>query len=203
MQALRIGGIRASMIQPPATLDAALAMALAALTAGARDRGAACHVPALATVGPDGAPALRSVILRHADAAARMLHIHTDRRSAKAADLARDARAALHAYDPAARMQLRLAGRASLHHDDAIADAAWAASRETSRMTYAVAQPPGTPVPAPMAATRVAIAGREHFTVLALRFDCLDWLLLDPAGHRRARFAWAPDGRLDAAWIVP
>lgn len=187
----------------PATLDATLAMALAALAAGARDRDSAFHVPTLATIGPDGAPALRSVILRHVDAAARILHIHTDRRSAKAAELGGDARAALHGYDPAARMQLRLAGRVSLHHDDAIADAAWAASRETSRMTYAAAQPPGTPLPAPPAAAGDPIGGRAHFMVVAMRFDSLDWLLLDPAGHRRARFAWAADGHLDAGWIAP
>ena len=188
---------------PPATLDAALAMALAALAAGAQDRHSAFHTPALATIGLDGTPSLRSVVLRHVDARARILHIHTDSRSAKAAELAANPRIALHGYDRVARLQLRLTGRASLHHDDSIADAAWAASRETSRMTYATAHPPGTPLPAPPAAPDDPGGGRAHFAALLLCFDSLDWLLLDPAGHRRARFTWTADGTADAAWLAP
>ena len=142
-------------------------------------------------------------MLRAFDAGTRCLHIHTDRRSAKAAQLAADPRAALHGYDPAARMQLRLAGHAMLHLDDAAADAAWAASRETSRMTYATAHPPGTMLPAPTAAPTDAVAGRAHFALMVLTFDRLDWLLLESAGHARARFDWAADGAMTAHWIAP
>lgn len=184
-------------------LDAALAQAFDALARGVADPGSACHTPTLATRGLDGAPALRTVILRGFDPATRTLRIHTDRRSAKAAEIAADPRVALHGYDPAARMQLRLAGRASLHHHDAIADDAWATSRETSRMTYATAHSPGTPLPAPPAAPTDPQAGRAHFAALLLRFDSLDWLRLDRAGHARASFAWAPGGAMTTTWIAP
>ncbi|MEO3470883.1 pyridoxamine 5'-phosphate oxidase family protein [Roseomonas sp. CAU 1739] len=188
---------------PPATLDAALAAAFAALANGVQDHRSAFHTPTLATCGLDGAPSLRSVVLRHVDARTRILHIHTDRRSAKVAELAADPRVALHGYDPAARLQLRLAGHASLHHDDTIAEAAWAASRETSRMTYATAHQPGTPLPAPPDAPGDPFGGRAHFAAVVLRFESLDWLLLDPAGHRRARFTWDADGVADATWLAP
>ncbi|HWT08227.1 MAG TPA: pyridoxamine 5'-phosphate oxidase family protein [Roseomonas sp.] len=187
----------------PQTLDAALAEAFDALARGASDTAAAFHMPTLATRALDGGPALRTVILRGFDPATRTLRIHTDRRSAKAAEIAADPRVALQGYDAAARMQLRLAGRASLHHHDAIADDAWATSRETSRMTYATAHRPGTPLPAPPAAPTDPQAGRAHFAALLLRFDSLDWLRLDRAGHARARFAWAPSGAMTATWIAP
>ncbi len=185
------------------TLDAVLAEAFDALARGAADPGCAFHMPSLATRGLDGAPGLRTVILRAFDPASRTLRIHTDRRSAKAAEIAADPRAALHGYDPAARMQLRLVGHATLHHDDAIADVAWATSRETSRMTYASAHPPGTTLPAPPPAPTDPHAGRGHFAALLLRFDSLDWLLIDRAGHARARFAWAADGAMTATWLAP
>lgn len=187
----------------PPLLDAALAEAFDALARGVADPGSAFHTPTLATRGLDGAPALRTVILRGFDPATRTLRIHTDRRSAKAAEIAADPRVALQGYDPAARMQLRLAGGASLHHHDAIADDAWATSRETSRMTYATAHSPGTPLPAPPGAPTDPQAGRVHFAALLLRFDSLDWLRLDRAGHARARFAWAPGGAMTATWIAP
>lgn len=178
-------------------------MALAALANGVRDHRSVFRTPTLATRGLDGAPSLRSVVLRLVDPTARILHIHTDRRSTKVAELIANPRMALHGYDPVARLQLRLAGQASLHHNDTIAEAAWAASRETSRMTYATAHPPGMPLPAPPAAPGDPCGGRVHFAAVVLRFDSLDWLLLDPAGHRRARFAWAADGTASATWIAP
>ena len=68
----------------PATLPDALDLAFAALAAGAADRHDAFHTPALASIGYDGAPALRTVILRRFDAAQRELQLHTDSRSPKA-----------------------------------------------------------------------------------------------------------------------
>ncbi len=187
---------------PVAALDAALAAAFDALLRGAADHRSPFRTPTLVTIGTDGAPEARTVVLRAFDPASRRLQIHTDRRSAKLAQMAADPRIALHGYDPTARMQLRIAGRAMLHLDDAAADAAWSASRETSRMTYATDDPPGTPLPAPPAAPGDPIGGRAHFAAVALRVDSLDWLLLDPAGHRRARFTWLADGTTGATWIA-
>ncbi|MBR0649574.1 pyridoxamine 5'-phosphate oxidase [Roseomonas terrae] len=186
-----------------AMLDAALARAFDALRAGVADHRSTFRTPVLATIGMGGAPALRTVVLRGFDPAARCLHIHTDRRSPKFAQLAADGRAALHGYDPQSRLQLCLHGHAVLHVGDAAADAAWTASRETSRMTYAGTHPPGTPLRAPPVAPTDAAAGRAQFGLVSFTFDALDWLMLDPAGNRRACFAWAADGTLTATWIAP
>ena len=44
--------------------------------------------PALATIGADGAPDVRTVVLRNASEALRRLELHTDARSAKVAQVA-------------------------------------------------------------------------------------------------------------------
>lgn len=193
------------MTQPDRTdtLEEALAQAFGLLARGVETSLSPFHTPTLATIGLDGAPALRTVVLRGFDPASRVLRIHTDRRSAKAAELARDGRAALHGYDPDAQVQLRIAGVATLHLDDATADAAWARSRESSRMCYAAEHAPGAPVPAPLAAPQDPEAGRPNFAAVTLKIESLDWLLLARAGHRRARFAWDAAGILSATWIAP
>jgi len=167
------------------------------------DRRGAFRTPTLATRALDGGPSLRTVVLRGFDAASRVLSIHTDRRSAKAAEIAADGRAVLHGYDAVAQLQLRLAGKAVLHVEGAIVAAAWAASHAGSRVIYAGAEVPGTPVAAPPAAPLDAAAGRAHFAVVTLRVDALDWLLLAPEGHRRARFAWDGDGVVSGGWVAP
>jgi len=188
---------------PPATLEDVLEDCLRRLARGVADRRSPFHTPSMASVGLDGAPALRTVVLRGVDVAARTLRVHTDRRSAKYAELARDPRAALHGYDPGAQIQLRLAGTVTLHAEDAVAEAAWTGSREASRLCYAIDPAPGTPVEAPPPAPRALdAAARGNFAALVLRFDTLEWLWLSAEGHRRARFDWAGSD-LTARWLVP
>ncbi|NKE47909.1 pyridoxamine 5'-phosphate oxidase [Roseomonas frigidaquae] len=189
------------------SLDATLAEAFRLIAHGVADRRHPFHTPTLATLAADGAPAARTVVLRGFDAAARQLRIHTDQRAAKVAELAAEPRASLHLYDPGAAVQLRLAGVATLHGTDPVADAAWAASRDFSRMCYAIEPAPGTPCAAPPPAPLDAEAGRPNFCVILLRIDRLEWLHLAAGGHRRARFAWPEPGSLpgapEAGWLVP
>ncbi|MGY6410125.1 MAG: hypothetical protein ACXIUV_03735 [Alkalilacustris sp.] len=83
---------------PPwaATLPTLHAEAWARLVRGVHDRRAAARHPTLATVAADGAPQLRTVVLRAADRAQARLHVHTDLRSAKVGDLRAEPRAAVH-----------------------------------------------------------------------------------------------------------
>ena len=172
------------------------------LARGVADRRSPFHTPTLATVGPDGAPSLRTVVLRAFDPTLRRLYVHTDARSAKAADIAAEPRVALHAYDAAARVQLRLSGRAVLHRGDAVADAAWSSSRAQSRVCYAIEPPPGTPIDAPLPGPDDASAGRDNFVVVAIGVETLEWLWLSVDGHRRARFDWTGH-EPHATWLAP
>jgi hypothetical protein len=183
-------------------LTAARAEAFALLARGVADRRHPFHTPTLATIGLDGAPRARTLVLRGFDAPTRTLRLHSDRRSDKVAEVAREPRACLHLYDAGAQVQIRLEGAARVHHEDETAQAAWASSRPFSRMCYAIEPAPGTPVPAPLPAPRDEQAGRAHFAALTLAFARMEWLWLAAEGHRRARFSWTDQGE-EATWLVP
>lgn len=184
------------------SLDDTLAEAFRLLARGVADRRHAFHTPALASLAPDGAPEARTVVLRGFDAPGRCCRLHTDARSGKIAGIARDGRAGLLFYDAGAKIQIRLAGRVTMHADDAVADAAWQATRDFSRLIYAIQPAPGTPVPAPPPAPVEDTGARVNFRVLRLGFDTLEWLWLAADGHRRARFHWT-GAAPSATWLVP
>ncbi len=184
-------------------LEESLAEAFRLLSRGVADRRHGFHTPTLATIGLDGAPQARTLVLRGFEAATRTLRLHTDARSGKVAELEADPRAQLHLYDAGAKVQLRLSGRAALHGGDAVAEAAWQGSRSFSRLCYAIEPGPGTPVTAPPPAPMDAEAGRPVFRVILLRFDRLEWLHLAASGHTRARFDWGPDDARRSGWLVP
>jgi pyridoxamine 5'-phosphate oxidase len=188
-------------------LDETLAHAWAQLARGVADRRSACHTPTLATVALDGQPSTRTVILRGCDVPARMIRIHTDRRSAKVAELQRDPRAVLHFYDAGQKLQLRLAGIATLHTGDDVALAAWTQSRPMSRAIYGQALAPGTPCSDPVVAPPPIVpdgerTGFENLLIIRIIVQSIESLYLGHQGHRRARFAW-PQGPLEAVWLAP
>jgi hypothetical protein len=173
------------------------------LARGVADRRSPFHTPTLATIGADGAPRARTLVLRAFEPAPRVLRLHSDARSAKLGELARNPHCCLHAYDMVAQIQLRLDATATLHAADAFAEAAWTASRPFSRMCYAAPDTPGTPISAPPAAPRDTDGGRANFAVIRLTFDRLEWLWLAAEGHRRARLAWDAAGAMEATWLAP
>jgi hypothetical protein len=184
-------------------LENVLGYVMGRLSAGVGQRANPYRVPTLASVGGDGAPNIRTVVLRAFDEAARVLLIYTDRRTPKFAELGADQRAALHVYDPAANVQVRLWGAVSLHLDDEVADSAWAATGPGQIVNYATDPAPGVVVNAPPALPDASPAqARRNFAVLRFRFEALEFLWLSRAGHWRARFEWRGE-RLSAHWQMP
>ena len=192
-------------------LDATFAALWRLLADGAAHGRSGFHLPALATLGADGGPRLRTVVLRAADCAEGTLRFHCDRRSDKAAEIRARPACALAAYDDAAKVQIRVEGRASLHTDDAVADAAWAGSRAMSRVCYGSEPGPGTALPAGGAYTlpdeaSAAVQGRPHFAAVVVRAERLDFLYLDRRGHRRAVWRRGVDdgkGGWKGGWTAP
>jgi hypothetical protein len=184
-------------------LNEVLAEAFRLFSRGVADRRSAFRTPTIATVGPDGAPRIRTMVLRQFEPAARRLTLHTDRRAAKLSEIDHQPRIAVHVYDARAAVQVRLSACALVHVADHLAREAWEAGVPSSHTCYAVSPAPGTIVAAPPPAATDRDAGFENFAVLALTFDTLEWLWLYHGGHRRARFAWADDGSRSAAWLVP
>jgi pyridoxamine 5'-phosphate oxidase len=189
-------------------LGETLAEAWRLLARGVADRRHGFHHPAVATIGLDGRPRVRTVILRGVDVAARALRFHTDVRSLKVEELARDARASLLFYDAGAKAQVRIEGHASIHAGDSVADAAWAGSRAMSRACYGTSPAPGGVIPdgsafsLPGEDDDLVAAGRENFRAAVIVADSLEWLHLGHGGHRRALYEWA-DGQATANWLVP
>jgi pyridoxamine 5'-phosphate oxidase len=163
-------------------LDAMDAHAWTLLARGANEARSLLHTPVLASIGLDGAPQARTVVLRAVDRAARQLRIHTDRRSPKFAELQHDPRVTLLAYDAAETLQVRLRGAASLHTGDALAHAAWVASAPSSRACYAQTEPPGSAIDCPGIAPPVPAsesqAGYENFAVVLLSVTAIETLYL-------------------------
>jgi pyridoxamine 5'-phosphate oxidase len=68
-------------------LSLTLEEAWSRLTGGVRDRRSPFHTPAIATIGLDGRPRMRTVVLRGADAGQGVLRFHTDLRGGKVAEI--------------------------------------------------------------------------------------------------------------------
>ncbi|MDX2308177.1 MAG: pyridoxamine 5'-phosphate oxidase family protein [Hyphomicrobium sp.] len=189
-------------------LDASLAHAWSLFERGVSDRRSAFHTPAVATIAENGEPAARIMVLRGVERASRTLRFHTDRRSAKIAHLGSASRASILAYDPRAKIQVRLSAAATLHMADDVAQAAWRSSRPQSRLCYEQADTPGRPIAKPLDApppdARYALGddGEANFAVLVLTIDHVEWLYLAIEGHRRASWCW--DGtRWSGSWLAP
>lgn len=186
------------------TLDTVLGEALDLVAEGAADPGSAWRTLALASVGADGAPRARMVVLRRFDRAARVIEMHTDGRSAKVAEFSASPLACVLGWDPAKRVQLRLTGLVEIHADDAVAEEAWCGLRDGTRATYHARPGPGARLDRPEDADQGmdASAARAAFIVLRMSLYEIEWLHLAPDGHRRAVFRWA-DGVSEAMWLAP
>jgi hypothetical protein len=190
--------------EPTAEPDAILADIEARLAAAVGDRRRAWRTPTLATIGLDGGPRARTVVLRGVDAACARVSFHSDRRSAKCDEIAADGRACLHFYDAEAKLQLRLEGHAVLHCADAMAEAAWRAARLSARRTYAIEPGPGAFLDGPDDATFSADAPTSfaRFVVVELAVATIEWLHLRAEGHRRLLLALSAEPR-QARWRAP
>jgi len=193
-------------------LDELLQQCWGHLEEGAGSARSPFHTAVLATV-EDGAPRLRTVVLRAADRALSRVLCHTDVRSAKVRQIGKGAPVSWLLYDRERKVQLRLEGTAALHHDDALAEDRWRASAAGSRRCYLVEPGPGAPLEAPGStlpedlrerrpAAEETEAGRMNFAVVAADIEAIDCLHLTSDGHRRARFR-RRDGRWQGDWIAP
>lgn len=174
----------------------------AVLAEGVRQRKSPWRCLALATIGHDGHPELRNLVLRGFDPVARTLRFHTDIRSPKWAELEQSPGASILGYDPARQLQIRLRAVARLHRNDATAQVAWDNSHRMSRACYAAAHAPGTPVDAPPTAPIPDEDGAQHFGALVACYSEMEVLKLSSGGHLRARFWWSGE-TCQETWLAP
>lgn len=161
------------------------------------------HLAAVASLNEIQGVTLRTMVLRKADAETRSLIFHTDRRSPKFADLLQDPTLACLFYDPQHRVQVRIQARATLHTQDAVAQEQWKALPDPARLLYAVSLPPGTEIDSPVPPACVSLhEARDHFAVIVVHIDSIEWLELGREFHQRLRFTWQDDN-VCARWLVP
>ena len=162
------------------------------------------RLPALGAHGLNG-PEVRTMVLRSVDPVTRQLIAQTDVRSTKVPGFRKDPRVAWHFFDPQTKVQVRANGRVTVHHDNEVTRAAWAAVPEANRRNYATPTAPGLPVDDPSLGQAQAgdyTAAYANFTVLSAEITFIDWLQLGDERHRRAQFVWTgSDWR--GAWVAP
>lgn len=144
----------------------------------------------LATIGIDGSPQARTIILREVDAAARTLGFHADSTSAKCDELGRNPSAALVGWDAEAKLQLRIAATISRHFADAVAHEMWARQSTSSLDVYRQLRRSGEP--APSAPPRGDEPQLFRFAALIAGVRSIEALHLGVPGQLRCR--WTFDG---------
>ncbi|MBX4908933.1 MULTISPECIES: pyridoxamine 5'-phosphate oxidase family protein [Rhizobium] len=162
----------------------------------------------LCSVGAEGRPQARMVVLRAADRARRSLEFHTDTRSPKWLELSANPDVTVLGFCPQARLQLRLQGTVERHGPGSErADAAWENLPNRTRMTY-IGGPPGDErafeTVAELPEPRGEVEGKARFGVLSFRARMLDWFQLRQQDNRRALFSYDETGALThRRWVNP
>lgn len=158
----------------------------------------------LATTDVEDGCDVRTVVLRGVDSEARRLTCFSDRRCRKVGQIAANGRTVWHAYHPTERIQLRMYATAAIEGSADAIDRAWSELSDVQRHEYGAIAVPGNRVGTAIGALVGSDAdARENFTVIVAVVHRIDWLRLDDAGHRRARFEWKESGELAADWLAP
>ena len=110
------------------SLDALLNAAWSELELAADTPEHGWNKPVLSTI-ENGMPRGRTIVVRGVDRSSRIIWFHTDARSSKLVEIEQQPEIAWTFYDASTRVQATLHATASIHRDDAIADAGWKAIR--------------------------------------------------------------------------
>jgi pyridoxamine 5'-phosphate oxidase len=170
----------------------------------------AFHTPCVATQ-CNGDINLRTVVLRKALPEIKELRFHTDTRSKKWKELTLNPSISALFYDAADRIQIRVKGRAVLQFNNDITAAAWQKTSLSSRRCYLTNFDPSSFTDNPTSGLSEHIEqenftlveseiGFNHFGIVSIQVQNIDWLWLHHAGHRRAYFDYETGS---FSWMIP
>ncbi|MGO2147748.1 pyridoxamine 5'-phosphate oxidase family protein [Halomonas sp.] len=169
----------------------------ARLIQGVSDRHAPARYLTLATVSESGLPQARTVVLRSADKQAATLAVYTDIHSGKISALRANPMAALHVWDAAEQLQIRMEASVTVLIGEAVSEQ-WHSLPEHARSAYSSGPAPGKPIAASLDYTKTP--DESAFAVLWMDVQAIEALHLGQH-HRRAVFSrgdgWA------GQWLVP
>jgi hypothetical protein len=186
---------------PDTSLAEVAERAWALLARGAADKRHGFNAFQVATLGAQGWPESRTVVLRAVTPSTRRVTFHTDRRSAKAAQIEADGRVSAVFWSTKDKLQLRLWGQAGLLRDQGAVAEIWEGLSPAQKAIYRAEPPPGRTVPDPALLDGEADGTPDAFAVVQITVMRFEWLHLRAEGHRRARFDWA-DG-WQGSWLAP
>lgn len=167
------------------------------LVKGLRDRHSVNRYPTLATVSLDGRPQVRTVVLRAVDCAEWSLDVYTETDSAKVDELMASPCAAIHVWNAATHLQVRMDATATvIQGEEALS--IWESLPLASQFTCGKTPPTGSTIKDSLAYQTDVDPGR--FAVLRLEIERMDVLHLGEV-HRRAQFQRLT--RQFGQWRVP
>ncbi len=178
--------------------------ALSALERALHERGSELRNVQLATLSPDGAPGLRTVVLRGFERMPAGLEVHTDARAGKARDIAGDGRVSLLAWSAEEQLQLRFDGVARLHRADEVARKRWDALSPNARNAYGLRSDPGRRIEDPDNRSHLPEHEQfQRFAVILVSPASVDVLRLGPEGAQTRAAGRFTGQNLSADWIGP
>lgn len=193
----------------PTNLEQIYARLWDCLAAAVREDKHPFRVMQAATIGLDGSPNVRTILLRSASETDNLLTFHTDLRSPKVAELSREPRIALVGVDPGRNLQVRMSGESRIVRDGQARTDAWRSSPDHDLIVYRTRLAPGTPMSHAedaLGETHDVLGpdeGLKHFCVVELRPARLDWLDLSATDSgRRALYVRRNDAWV-SSWIAP
>lgn len=150
----------------------------------------------LATIGNDGRPSLRTVVLRDFDSETLFFSIFTDLRSKKVKELGQDSRAQFLFYD--AKKMLQVTVNVSLV-ESINNDLIYKSIPEQSKKDYATKMGPGSEISSPGKVEYDFSKG--YFTQLVFKAETIEYLQLKRQNHIRAFFT--SETNWEGTFLIP
>jgi hypothetical protein len=159
-------------------------------------------------------PELRTLVFRRQNLKEGHLIFHTDIRSKKFAELKNNPHASLMGYNHSKKYQIRFRGVVTMHVQDAIAMSDWNNLSASSRRTYLTQHSPGefSSGPSsgfdensidPIPEEEMSELGLSRFVVCVFKAQQIEWLFLNPEGHRRALYTFDSKSNWLGQWLQP
>ncbi len=156
---------------------------------------------------------MRTVVLRKVDTINKQLFFYTDIRSGKCKELIENPNISWHFYNDA-KVQIRLAGIATIETTGLKVEQAWQKSSVSSRKAYMGMEPPTLKVQSPQTGLPVKFSkilptideteiGKKNFAVVTTQIHWMEWLYLGKNGHARAMFMYKGNNITENSWLLP
>ena len=142
-----------------------------------------------------------------------ILNFHTDFRSPKVEDLAKNENSLFVFYDYKLKVQLRIKTISIINNQNLLTEERWNKTKLFSRKCYLTKKAPSTSTNIPEDGIDINLQGKEptkeesekgykNFTVVQNKIKEIDWLYLEASGHRRLKITFKENNK-NFEWLIP